>query len=127
MNNDRRLIEVAFPLKQASLDSVHEKIVCHGHISTLHIWPARRPLAACRAAPIATLLPDPSTSEARKALCESRPFDRLTEGRRGTRRAEGKVEKSTSRKVESWGRRRRRQVCWVVAAAPGSGAPVSFE
>ena len=55
----RRLIEVAFPLKQTSLDSVHEKNVRHGHISTLHIWPARRPLAACRAALIATLLADP--------------------------------------------------------------------
>jgi len=55
-----RLIEHAFPLEQASLDSVHEKNVRHGHISTLHIWPARRPLAACRAALIATLLPDPS-------------------------------------------------------------------
>ena len=43
-----RLIEIAFPLKQASIDSVHEKNVRHGHISTLHIWPARRPLAACR-------------------------------------------------------------------------------
>lgn len=40
----RRLIEVAFPLEQVSLDSVHEKNVRHGHISTLHIWPARRPL-----------------------------------------------------------------------------------
>ena len=57
--NDKRLIEVAFPLKQVSLDSVHEKNVRHGHISTLHIWPARRPLAASRAALIATLLPDP--------------------------------------------------------------------
>jgi adenine-specific DNA methylase len=65
-----RLIEFAFPLKQASLDSVHEKNVRHGHISTLHIWPARRPLAACRAALLATLLPDPGTHEARKALCE---------------------------------------------------------
>src|SRR5881296_523104 len=68
--NHPRLIEVAFPLKQASLDSVHEKNVRHGHISTLHIWPARRPLAACRAALIATLLPDPGTPETRKALCE---------------------------------------------------------
>lgn len=34
-----RLIERAFPLKQASLDSVHEKNLRHGHISTLHIWP----------------------------------------------------------------------------------------
>jgi predicted protein tyrosine phosphatase len=35
---DKRLIEVAFPLKQTSLDSVHEKNVRHGHISTLHIY-----------------------------------------------------------------------------------------
>ncbi len=70
-DSDRpRLIEVAFPLKQASLDSVHEKSVRHRHISTLHIWPARRPLAACRAALIATLLPDPGTSEKRKELLE---------------------------------------------------------
>lgn len=61
MTDKPRLIEHAFPLKQASLDSVHEKNVRHGHISTLHIWPARRPLAACRAALIATLLPDPSS------------------------------------------------------------------
>src|SRR5512136_3031305 len=60
MTDFSRLIEHAFPLKQTSLDSVHEKNVRHGHISTLHIWPARRPLAACRAALIATLLPDPS-------------------------------------------------------------------
>ena len=43
--NGKRLIEVAFPLKQTSIDSVHKKNVRHGHISTLHIWPARRPLA----------------------------------------------------------------------------------
>ena len=70
MNDKPRLIEVAFPLKQASLDSVHEKNVRHGHISTLHIWPARRPLAACRAALIATLLPDPGTPEKRAELIE---------------------------------------------------------
>lgn len=65
---NRRLIEVAFPLKQTSIDSVHEKNVRHGHISTLHIWPARRPLAASRAALIATLLPDPGTKEERDRL-----------------------------------------------------------
>src|SRR5882757_8006157 len=70
MGDTRRLIEVAFPLKQASLDSVHEKNVRHGHISTLHIWPARRPLAACRAALIATLLPDPGNKEERDKLLE---------------------------------------------------------
>jgi putative DNA methylase len=70
MTDFPRLIEHAFPLKETSLDSVHEKNVRHGHISTLHIWPARRPLAACRAALIATLLPDPGTAEGRKELCE---------------------------------------------------------
>lgn len=70
MTDEPRLIEHAFPLKQTSLDSVHEKNVRHGHISTLHIWPARRPLAACRAALIATLLPDPGTPEERRELCE---------------------------------------------------------
>ena len=64
----RRLIEAAFPLKQVSLDSVHEKNVRHGHISTLHIWPARRPLAASRAALLATLLPDPGTREERREV-----------------------------------------------------------
>jgi adenine-specific DNA methylase len=70
MNDFSRLIEHAFPLRQASIDSVHEKNVRHGHLSTLHIWPARRPLAASRAALLATLLPDPGTPEGRKELCE---------------------------------------------------------
>ena len=66
--NHRRLIEAAFPVQQVSIDSVHEKNVRHGHISTLHIWPARRPLAASRAALLATLLPDPRGREARYEL-----------------------------------------------------------
>ncbi len=67
-SNDTRLIEVDFPLERVSLDSVHEKSVRHGHISTLHIWPARRPLAACRAALIATLLPDPGNAAERQEI-----------------------------------------------------------
>ena len=70
MTDKPRLIEVAFPLKQASLASVHEKNVRHGHISTLHIWPARRPLAACRAALLCTLLPDPGDAEKRQQLLD---------------------------------------------------------
>ena len=66
----RRLIEAAFPLKQVSLDSVHEKNVRHGHTSTLHIWPARRPLAASRAALLATLLPDPVDPGKRRELLQ---------------------------------------------------------
>ena len=48
---DRRLIEQAFPLKKVSEDSRHEKNVRHGHISTLHIWPAYRGLALERNPP----------------------------------------------------------------------------
>lgn len=66
--SDRRLIEESFPLKKVSEDSKHEKNVRHGHISTLHIWPARRPLAACRAAIIAALLPDPGDEKGRHEL-----------------------------------------------------------
>ncbi len=56
----KRLIEEAFPLKKTSEDSSYEKSTSwRGHIGTLHVWPARRPLAASRAAVIATLLPDP--------------------------------------------------------------------
>ena len=67
MNDPPRLIEHAFPLKQASLDSVHEKNVRHGHISTLHIWPARRPLAACRAALSPPCCPTPAPSRSPRA------------------------------------------------------------
>ena len=63
-----RLSESTLPLRQVSLDSVHEKSVRHGHISTLHIWPARRPLAACRAMLLATLLPDPGDGEGRQSI-----------------------------------------------------------
>jgi putative DNA methylase len=70
MTDKPRLIEVAFPLKQASLTSVHEKNVRHGHISTLHIWPARRPLAASRAALLCTLLPDPGDAQKRQELLD---------------------------------------------------------
>ncbi|MBV8266889.1 MAG: DUF1156 domain-containing protein [Planctomycetaceae bacterium] len=55
----KRLIEVALPLKEVSEQSAREKSIRHGHISTLHIWWARRPLAACRAAVFASLVPDP--------------------------------------------------------------------
>jgi adenine-specific DNA methylase len=56
---DKRLIEVDFPLKEVSEESVREKNIRHGHISTLHIWWARRPLAASRATTFAALIPAP--------------------------------------------------------------------
>lgn len=104
---NRRLIEVAFPLEQASLDSVHEKNVRHGHISTLHIWPARRPLAACRAALIAALLPDPSTPEKRRELCEriGGRVEKVIEKKKGPGAAgEEKVVRKTVGGILHWGR-----------------------
>src|ERR1700747_2159800 len=58
----KRLIEVDLPIKRISSHASREKSIRHGHISTLHIWWARRPLAACRAVLCAALWPDPADS-----------------------------------------------------------------
>ncbi|MGA9348990.1 MAG: DUF1156 domain-containing protein [Anaerolineae bacterium] len=54
---DRRFIEESFPVKEVSAISAREKNIRHGHISTLHIWWARRPLASSRATAYAALTP----------------------------------------------------------------------
>ncbi|YCO47847.1 DUF1156 domain-containing protein [Thermosynechococcus sp. FA-CM-4201] len=58
MSHPRRLIESRLPLQPISEASAREKSIRHGHISTLHIWWAQRPLVASRAAVFATLVPD---------------------------------------------------------------------
>lgn len=55
----KKLIEVAMPIKEVSAESVRDKSIRHGHISTLHLWWARRPLPVCRAVVFASLVPDP--------------------------------------------------------------------
>ncbi|HEU0000560.1 MAG TPA: DUF1156 domain-containing protein [Ktedonobacteraceae bacterium] len=55
-----KLIEVALPLNAINAASAREKSIRHGHPSTLHLWWARRPLAACRAVLFASLVDDPS-------------------------------------------------------------------
>ena len=60
MPHPKRLIEVDLPIKRISAHARREKSIRHGHISTLHIWWARRPLAACRAVICATLRPEPA-------------------------------------------------------------------
>lgn len=57
----RKLIEVALPLDVISAESAREKRIKFGHPSTLHLWWARRPLAACRAVLFAQLVDDPSS------------------------------------------------------------------
>jgi len=55
----KRLAEVDFPIAEVSKHSAREKSIRHGHPSTLHLWWARRPLAACRAMLLGLLWPDP--------------------------------------------------------------------
>ena len=57
----KKLIEVALPLEAINKESAREKSIRHGHPSTLHLWWARRPLAACRAVLFAQMVDDPSS------------------------------------------------------------------
>lgn len=57
----RKLIEVSLPLEDINAESAREKSIRHGHPSTLHLWWARRPLAAARAVLFAQLVDDPSS------------------------------------------------------------------
>src|SRR3989449_1813918 len=56
----KKLIEVALPLDAINIASAREKSIRHGHPSTLHLWWARRPLAAARAVIFAQIVDDPS-------------------------------------------------------------------
>jgi putative DNA methylase len=86
----KKLIEVALPLEAINAASAREKSIRHGHPSTLHLWWARRPLAACRAVLFASLVDDPdsdpayrkpdgSVDEDRAALKRAELFDLITE------------------------------------------------
>ena len=124
----RRLIEAVFPVKEVSLDSTHEKNVRHGHVSTLHIWPARRPLAACRAALIATLLGDPGDAEQLAAILErmaGRVVKKLERKRVNGRLVEN-VKEETAGGILHWGRENDEDLQWFreeIRGAYGGRAP----
>ena len=128
MTNGQRLIEAGFPLKQVSLDSVHEKNVRYGHVSTLHIWPARRPLAACRAALIATLLADPGDGKRRQAILErmaGRVVEKVERKRVNGRLVEN-VKEETAGGILHWGRENDDDLQWFrdeIRKAYGGRAP----
>ena len=116
------------PLKQVSLDSVHEKNVRHGHVSTLHIWPARRPLAACRAALIGTLLADPGDAKQRKAVLERMAGQvvKKVERKRVNGRLVEKVKEETAGGILHWGREKGEDLQWFreeIRRAYGGRAP----
>src|SRR6267143_1237129 len=74
MIDDRRLIEDYLPIQAISAEASREKSVRKGHISTLHLWWARRPLVACRAAvygalvPASRFVPNGASTEKKKSL-----------------------------------------------------------
>ena len=70
----KKLIEVGLPLVAINAESAREKSIRHGHPSTLHLWWARRPLVACRAAiyaalvPVSRFVPNGASDEEKKSL-----------------------------------------------------------
>lgn len=72
----KKLIEVALPLEDINKESAREKSIRHGHPSTLHLWWARRPLAACRAVLFAQIVDDPSSDPDRFPTEETQAKER---------------------------------------------------
>ena len=72
----RKLIEVSLPLEAINRESIREKSIRQGHPSTLHLWWARRPLAACRAVLFAQLVDDPSSHPERFPTDEAQAGER---------------------------------------------------
>ena len=72
----KKLIEVALPLEAISRESAREKSIRHGHPSTLHLWWARRPLAAARAVLWASLVDDPSSHPDQFPTAEDQKVER---------------------------------------------------
>lgn len=106
MSYRKKLIEVALPLEAINLESAREKSIRHGHPSTLHLWWARRPLAACRAVLWASLVDDPSSwperfpTEEDQRVERQRLFDIL--GRVVVERDKKGNEKQVVRGLVSW-------------------------
>ncbi len=90
VTTDQRLIEDYLPIEAISAEAKREKSIRKGHISTLHLWWARRPLVACRAAVYGALVPAPATPRARRErakfvaeLCTyPGPADKIADARR---------------------------------------------
>src|SRR5437899_4129074 len=72
----KKLIEVALPLEAINVASAREKSIRHGHPSTLHLWWARRPLAAARAVLFAQMVDDPSAHPERFPTEEAQDAER---------------------------------------------------
>ena len=72
----KKLIEVDLPLDAINRESAREKSIRHGHPSTLHLWWARRPLAACRAVIFSSMVDDPSSCPEEFPTIEDQDLER---------------------------------------------------
>ena len=100
----KKLIEVALPLDAINKAAAREKSIRHGHPSTLHLWWARRPLAAARAVIFAQMVDDPAgyadvllsdpqrKRQARRELKKRRPSHQAAGGKKSRRGSQSAVE-----------------------------------
>ena len=107
----KKLIEVALPLDAINKASAREKSIRHGHPSTLHLWWARRPLAAARAVIFAQMVDDPSDvpelfpTEESQTIERQRLFDIIEELVKWENTTNEKVLQSASSEIwQSWRR-----------------------
>jgi len=100
----KKLIEVALPLEAINKACAREKSIRHGHPSTLHLWWARRPLAAARAVLFAQMVDDPSA---------------YVEVLRGDPKLRRKAETALKGRLQLW-----EEACSIAERAKGSGLPV---
>jgi len=110
----KKLIEVALPLEEINAASAREKSIRHGHPSTLHLWWARRPLAAARAVIFSQMVDDPSTYV--DVLLSDPKLRRRAEGILKARRKVWEEARATAAKAEEAG-----------APAPAPGAEPVLE
>ncbi len=120
-----KLIEVDLPLAEINAESAREKSIRHGHPSTLHLWWARRPLAACRAVIFASMVDDPSACPDEFPTEESQRDER--ERLHGILRELVKWESTDERKtdVQMLLRQARYEIARSVARARGETAPTA--
>ena len=120
-----KLIEVDLPLAEINAESAREKSIRHGHPSTLHLWWARRPLAACRAVIFASMVDDPSACPDEFSTEEAQRDER--ERLHGIIRELVKWESTDERKtdVQMLLRQARYEIARSVARARGETAPTA--
>ena len=124
MTYRKKLIEVDLPLDDINRESAREKSIRHGHPSTLHMWWARRPLAACRAVIFASMVDDPSSCPDEFPSEDEQRVERerLHEIIRKLVEWESTDENQTCRKGHSW-QKARYEIAHSVARSRGEMPP----